>query len=71
LAQAQQVEDSMPCAFVIGCAPVAFFTGPMKLAIDLDEMAVAGGSPALLFAWQNASPSISMCRRMPKSSSRG
>jgi 4-hydroxy-3-polyprenylbenzoate decarboxylase len=33
----------MPCAFVIGCAPVAFFTGPMKLAIDLDEMAVAGG----------------------------
>src|SRR3954452_25415612 len=33
----------MPCAFVIGCAPVVFFTGPMKLAIDLDEMAVAGG----------------------------
>jgi UbiD family decarboxylase len=33
----------MPCAFVIGCAPVAFFTGPMKLSIDLDEMGVAGG----------------------------
>jgi 4-hydroxy-3-polyprenylbenzoate decarboxylase len=33
----------MPCAFVIGCAPVVFFTGPMKLAIDLDEMGVAGG----------------------------
>jgi 4-hydroxy-3-polyprenylbenzoate decarboxylase len=33
----------MPCAFVIGAAPVVMFTGPMKLAIDLDEMAVAGG----------------------------
>jgi 4-hydroxy-3-polyprenylbenzoate decarboxylase len=32
----------MPCAFVIGCAPVVFFTGPMKLALDLDEMGVAG-----------------------------
>src|SRR5204862_511735 len=32
----------MPCAFVIGCAPVVFFTGPMKLDLDLDEMAVAG-----------------------------
>jgi UbiD family decarboxylase len=33
----------MPCAIVVGCAPVAMFTGGMKLAIDLDEMAVAGG----------------------------
>ncbi len=33
----------MPCAIVIGCAPVAMFTGGMKLPIDLDEMAVAGG----------------------------
>jgi UbiD family decarboxylase len=33
----------MPCAIVIGCAPVVMFTGPMKLALDLDEMAVAGG----------------------------
>src|SRR5256886_12415056 len=32
----------MPCAFVIGCAPVVFFPGPMKLALDLDEMGVAG-----------------------------
>src|SRR5712671_1529954 len=38
-----KTKTPMPCAFVIGCAPVAFFTGPMKLAIDLDEMAVAGG----------------------------
>jgi len=33
----------MPCAIVIGCAPVAMFTGGMKLPVDLDEMAVAGG----------------------------
>src|SRR6266852_5891383 len=33
----------MPCAVVIGCAPVAMFTGGMKLPVDLDEMAVAGG----------------------------
>ena len=33
----------MPLAIVIGCAPVAMFTGGMKLPIDLDEMAVAGG----------------------------
>src|SRR5215813_2027375 len=32
----------MPCAFVIGAAPVVMFTGPMTLPIDLDEMAVAG-----------------------------
>jgi UbiD family decarboxylase len=35
--------EPMPCAIVIGAAPVAMFTGGMKLAIDLDEMAVAGG----------------------------
>jgi 4-hydroxy-3-polyprenylbenzoate decarboxylase len=32
----------MPCAIVIGCAPVVMYTGPQKLAIDQDEMAVAG-----------------------------
>jgi UbiD family decarboxylase len=32
----------MPCAIVVGCAPVAMFTGGMKLPLDLDEMAVAG-----------------------------
>ena len=35
--------EPMPCAIVIGCAPVAMFTGGMKLPIDLDEVAVAGG----------------------------
>jgi UbiD family decarboxylase len=34
--------EPMPCAIVVGCAPVAMFTGGMKLAIDVDEMAVAG-----------------------------
>ena len=33
----------MPIAIVIGAAPVVSFTGPQKLAIDLDELAVAGG----------------------------
>ncbi|HEY7999081.1 MAG TPA: UbiD family decarboxylase [Pseudolabrys sp.] len=39
----QKRKEAMPCAIVIGCAPVVLFTGPQKLAIDLDEMAVAGG----------------------------
>jgi len=36
-------KELMPIAIVIGCAPVVFFTGPQKLAIDMDELAVAGG----------------------------
>jgi 4-hydroxy-3-polyprenylbenzoate decarboxylase len=36
-------KEPMPIAIVIGCAPVVFFTGPQKLAVDLDELAVAGG----------------------------
>src|SRR5579859_7197484 len=35
-------KEPMPCAIVVGCAPVVAFTGPQKLAIDQDEMAVAG-----------------------------
>ncbi len=38
-----KLKTPMPCAFVIGAAPVVMFTGPMKLPIDLDEMDVAGG----------------------------
>src|SRR6266404_6135795 len=34
--------DPMPIAIVIGCAPVVMFTGPQKLAIDMDELGVAG-----------------------------
>ena len=36
-------KEPMPLAIVIGCSPVVFFTGPQKLAIDTDELAVAGG----------------------------
>jgi 4-hydroxy-3-polyprenylbenzoate decarboxylase len=35
-------KEPMPCAIVVGCAPVVAFTGPQKLAVDLDEMGVAG-----------------------------
>jgi len=35
--------EKMPCAIVLGCAPAVLFTGPQKLQIDQDEMAVAGG----------------------------
>jgi UbiD family decarboxylase len=37
------LSEPMPIAIVIGCAPVVAFTGPQKLAVDLDELAVAGG----------------------------
>jgi len=37
------LKKPMPIAIVVGCAPVVMFTGPQKLPIDLDEMAVAGG----------------------------
>ncbi len=36
--------EAMPIAIVIGAAPIIVFTGPQKLAIDLDELAVAGGA---------------------------
>ncbi|HTT46814.1 MAG TPA: UbiD family decarboxylase [Pseudolabrys sp.] len=39
----QKLKQPMPCAIVIGCAPVVLFTGPQKLPIDQDETAVAGG----------------------------
>ena len=32
----------MPCAIAVGCAPIAMFTGGMKLPLDVDEMGVAG-----------------------------
>jgi 4-hydroxy-3-polyprenylbenzoate decarboxylase len=38
----RKLKTPMPCAIVIGCAPVVVFTGPQKLAIDQDEMGVAG-----------------------------
>jgi len=38
----RRLKKPMPVAIVIGCAPAIFFTGPQKLAIDCDEMGVAG-----------------------------
>src|SRR5437588_3863144 len=37
------LKQPMPIAIVIGAAPVVCFTGPQKLALDFDELAVAGG----------------------------
>jgi UbiD family decarboxylase len=36
--------EKMPIAIVVGCAPIVMFTGPQKLAIDVDELAAAGGA---------------------------
>jgi len=38
----QKLGEPMPVAIVVGCAPALFYTGPQKLPIDHDEMAVAG-----------------------------
>ena len=35
-------KEKMPISIVLGAAPVVFFTAPQKLAVDLDEMSVAG-----------------------------
>lgn len=39
----QKLGQEMPIAIVVGASPVVTFTAPQKLAIDQDEMAVAGG----------------------------
>jgi UbiD family decarboxylase len=36
--------EKMPIAIVVGCAPIVMFTGPQKLAVDMDELAVAGAA---------------------------
>ena len=38
----RKLKKPMPIAIVVGAAPVVMFTGPQKLPIDCDEMAVAG-----------------------------
>jgi len=37
-----KLKRPMPIAIVIGAAPIVCFTGPLKLAVDADEVAVAG-----------------------------
>lgn len=39
----QKRGEPMPCAIVVGCPPVVAYTGPQKVAVDQDEMAIAGG----------------------------
>jgi 4-hydroxy-3-polyprenylbenzoate decarboxylase len=39
----RDLKRPMQIAIVVGAAPVIEFTGPQKLPVDLDEMAVAGG----------------------------
>ena len=44
----QKMGKPMPCAIVIGSAPVVCYTGPQRLPMDFDEITVAGalaGSP--------------------------
>jgi UbiD family decarboxylase len=41
--QYQKRGEPMPCAIVIGCPPVVAYTGPQKISVDQDEMAIAGG----------------------------
>ena len=38
----QKMGKPMPCAIVVGAAPVIAYTGPQKLPVDFDEMTVAG-----------------------------
>lgn len=35
--------EGMPCAIVVGCPPFVAFTGPQKLPVGVEEIAVAGG----------------------------
>ena len=35
--------EKMPCAIVLGCPPYVAFTGPQKLPVGTEEIAVAGG----------------------------
>jgi 4-hydroxy-3-polyprenylbenzoate decarboxylase len=37
-------KQKMPIAVVVGGAPIVMFTGPQKLAVDMDEMGVAGAA---------------------------
>jgi UbiD family decarboxylase len=38
----QKMGKPMPCAIVVGCAPVVCYNGPQRLPYDFDELTVAG-----------------------------
>jgi 4-hydroxy-3-polyprenylbenzoate decarboxylase len=40
----QKRKEPMPCAIVIGCAPVVVYTGPQKFGTNVDELTIAGGA---------------------------
>jgi len=40
-------KEAMPCAIVIGCAPVVIYTGPQKFSSNVDEMTIAGGAAGM------------------------
>jgi UbiD family decarboxylase len=58
----RKLKKPMPCAIVIGCAPALWFTGPQKLAIDQDEMGVAG---ALLGAPVRVAKAVTIDAEVP------
>ena len=58
----------MPIAIVIGGAPVVIFTGPQKLALDIDELGVAGGLAGAPIRSSGRRPSTFSCRPTPRSS---
>ena len=63
--------EPMPIAIVIGCAPVVVFTGPQKLAIDLDELARRRRARRRADPHGEGEDRRSRwCRPMPRSSSR-
>lgn len=39
----RELKQPMPVAIVLGAPPVVEYTGPQKLALDVDELTVAGG----------------------------
>lgn len=54
--------ESMPVAIVIGAPPAVAYTGPQKLPVDEDEMAVAGG---LAGAPIRVTPAVSVDLEVP------
>ena len=64
----RKLKKPMPIAIVVGAAPVVMFTGPQKLPIDCDEMAVAGGlAGAPIRDRQGGDRRSSTCRPTPNS----
>ena len=59
--------ERMPIAIALGGAPAVVYTAPQKLAIDADEMAIAGGLMGGRSRRSAAKRSTCWCRRAPRS----